>query len=88
MNKIIVNNDLINIFRNTFGIDFRMDNDYRNKKLLGNLICLSARDLLWLYFELEKKYDIIFGEEEIERGEFDTFNHIEKLILGHLKILK
>ena len=54
--------------------------DWKNQKLLGNDLKFSARDLINVYVELEKEFDIHFKEKDIVAGKFDTFDDIIKLI--------
>lgn len=59
---------------------FRTEKDWKNQKLLGNDLKFSARDLINVYVELEKEFDIHFKEKDIVAGKFDTFDDIIKLI--------
>ena len=41
---------------------------WKNQKLLGNDLKFSARDLINVYVELEKEFDIHFKEKDIVAG--------------------
>lgn len=51
-----------------------------DKDLLGSTIRLKARDLLKLYFEVKRIYNIELSEEDILNGEFRTVNKIVGLV--------
>ncbi len=43
--------------------------------------------MLWLFFVLESSFGITFDEEDVESGKFDTFVHIEELLIKELNSL-
>ena len=59
---------------------FRTEKRLEKSKALGNDLKFSARDLINVYVELEKEFDIHFKEKDIVAGKFDTFDDIIKLI--------
>ncbi len=61
-------------------VDIKSNIELRNEKLLGNKINMNARDLVVLLYTLEEKLDIHIKREDIVNGNFDTFDHIMKLI--------
>ena len=67
--------DILKKYRN-----LEQKKDWKNQKLLGNDLKFSARDLIHVYVELEKEFDIHFKEKDIVAGKFDTFDDIIKLI--------
>ena len=67
--------DILKKYRN-----LEQKKDWKNQKLLGNDLKFSARDLINVYVELEKEFDIHFKEKDIVAGKFDTFDDIIKLI--------
>ena len=68
------------IFYKVFGIDFDgKDEEYYNRNLLG-YFQFQARDLLDLYFYIEKEFNINIPEEDIISGKFCTFNNIAEII--------
>ena len=66
--------DILKKYRN-----LEQKKDWKNQKLLGNDLKFSARDLINVYVELEKEFDIHFKEKDIVAGKFDTFDDIIKL---------
>ena len=51
--------DILKKYRN-----LEQKKDWKNQKLLGNDLKFSARDLINVYVELEKEFDIHFKEKE------------------------
>lgn len=77
---------LLNIFNQRFNIDFtKWDKDYYTKSLLGEDINLSARDLLYIYFDVKSQFNITIPQEEIANGKFVTFGGILEIILSQLE---
>ena len=72
--------DILKKYRN-----LEQKKDWKNQKLLGNDLKFSARDLINVYVELEKEFDIHFKEKDIVAGKFDTFDDIIKLINKEIK---
>ena len=58
--------DILKKYRN-----LEQKKDWKNQKLLGNDLKFSARDLINVYVELEKEFDIHFKEKDIVAGKFD-----------------
>ena len=69
--------DILKKYRN-----LEQKKDWKNQKLLGNDLKFSARDLINVYVELEKEFDIHFKEKDIVAGKFDTFDAVS---YTHLK---
>lgn len=61
----------INIFKNDSSLDM---------ELLGNILGLSSRHLLFIYFAIEREFQIKIPEYAITEGKFNTFNNILKCI--------
>ena len=77
---------LMGIFKQRFNIDFtKWDKDYYSKNLLGEEIQLSARDLLYVYFDVKSQFNITIPQEDIVKGKFATFEGILKIILSQLE---
>ncbi len=65
------------IFNKRFNINLdEKDNTQLNKSLLGKEWGLEARDLLYIYFDIEREFGISISEEVIEEGNFDSVNNI------------
>lgn len=86
MDRKYVHDKLIQIFKEIFNLDFNQDCVSITEKLLGKKIHLSARDMLWLFCVLESSFRVSFDEEDVESGKFDTFAHIEELLIKELNI--
>jgi peptide maturation system acyl carrier-related protein len=69
------------IFRERFGIDIKsLDDEKRRKNLLGCEFCMVPRDLLYLFFDIEREFDIDLPEEEIAAGRFNSLENIASII--------
>lgn len=86
MDRKYVHDKLIQIFKEIFNLDFNQDSVLKTEKLLGKKIHLSARDMLWLFCVLESSFEVSFDEEDVESDKFDTFAHIEELLIKELTI--
>lgn len=62
------------------GHNFAGNSALYHKKLLGLQICMPARELLHVYFDVEQEFGISIPEEEIVAGNFDTAEHIAEII--------
>ena len=72
---------LNNIFFELFNIDLEeVENNYLDEELLGENIGFYPRNLLYLYFEIEKKFNIIIPQENVADGKFNTINNIINII--------
>lgn len=58
--------------------------DFFDEELLGDVICLKARDLLRLYFEVQKEFKIEVSEDDINHGKFNTLNNIVDIVYKEL----
>ncbi|EPR07705.1 peptide maturation system acyl carrier-related protein [Ruminiclostridium papyrosolvens] len=78
---------LIQIFKKRINIDFtKWDKDYYSKNLLGEEIRLSARDLLYIYFDVKSQFNITIPQEEIANGKFSTFGGILEIVQNEMKL--
>ena len=57
----------------------------KEKKLLGNL-GIPACELLHIYFDVKRIFDIKIPESDIEGGRFDTFTHIADIISEQMQV--
>jgi peptide maturation system acyl carrier-related protein len=60
--------------------------DMVNKNLLGKDFRIGSAELLYLYFDVEKEFNINIPEEAIGDNKFNTFNNIVQIINDELKI--
>lgn len=64
---------------------FELDMDAKEEQalsldFLGAAWGLSARDLLYLYFDVEKEFGISIPEEDVAAGNFSSFDNIMGII--------
>ncbi|MCC7570130.1 peptide maturation system acyl carrier-related protein [Candidatus Micrarchaeota archaeon] len=77
---------LKNIFKTYFEINFdRYTGENLDKELLGDTFNFAARDLLYLFFDVEKEFDITIPQEDIVAGKVNTLNNIAEIIINQLQ---
>ncbi len=86
LENIDINIKLNNIFKNKFDIDlFDNKNDISiNDNLLGKNFRLKARDLIYLLYDIEKEFNIVISEDDIDNIEFNTISNIINIINNKL----
>ena len=73
------------ILENNF--DLKLDKNNKNIKdqnFFGKIIKFKARDLVYLIYLLEKKYDIVFSEDDIDNVSMYTINGLSEIVSEHL----
>lgn len=91
MDTFFENNDinlkLNSIFKNRFNIDLFNDKEHidGNDSLLGKKFGLLARDLVYLLYDVERKFNITIPQNDIDNIKFDTLNNIVKVINKELQ---
>lgn len=69
------------IFFKVFNIDLeKFEGNYLDEELLGKKIGFVPRHLLYLYFEIEKKFNISIPQENVVDEKFNTLNNIINII--------
>lgn len=69
------------IFENRFGINQTYwNNETVHKHLLSSSIGFAARDLIYLFFDIEKEFEVKIPEEYIVQGRFCSFSNILEMI--------
>lgn len=82
-----INQKLEKIMEYRFEINMRnFDENSREKELLGDVFRLEARDMIYLFFDIEKEFGITIPEEDIVNGKFATLNSISGIINEQLKM--
>jgi len=77
----IIKDSIKEILNKIFSVKiFGFSEDYCNEDLLGDNFGLKARDLLRLYFEIEKEFKVEIREGDILVGKFRTINNIADCI--------
>jgi peptide maturation system acyl carrier-related protein len=86
LESVKIKGKLLKIFNNRFNIDFnKLENEFFNENLLEDGFRLTSRDLLYIYFDVMREYNITITEEDIVQGKFLTFNGILEIIQKQLK---
>lgn len=69
------------IFKDRFSIHLnQFGDDSLDKNLLSHEMGLSARDLVYIFFDVEKEFEITIPQNYIAEGRFNTFNNILDII--------
>ncbi len=55
-----------------------------NEELLGRKWEMSPRDLVYLFFDIEKEFNITIPEKDVIEDKFSTFNNIIDIIKNQL----
>lgn len=72
---------LANIFLNKLGINIHSFNGkIFDEELLGMEFRMTPRDLVYLFFEIEREFNITIPQEDIVAKKFNTFNNIVNII--------
>ncbi|AGF55624.1 acyl carrier protein [Clostridium saccharoperbutylacetonicum] len=77
-NKELIKNEIAEVMDKLFNI--QIDEESLDEPLLGKRLKLTARDLVYLYFEIKNIWNINISEESIISGKFHTINSIITLI--------
>lgn len=81
MSKEEIMYNLEDIFFNVMHMDKNhLTGQYMDKDLFGYAINFAPRDLLFLFFEIEKRFNIIIPNDDILNNEFNTINNIANII--------
>jgi len=80
-----VKGELISLFKERYNLDFKERyREYLDSHLLGAKLKLNTLDLLYLFKDVEKKFNIIISEEAVVKGKFSTFNNILEIIYAEM----
>ncbi len=72
---------LVMIIKERFNMDLSdCWKDIQDEHLLGNKLRLSAGDLVYLYFDIEKEFGIRIPQEHIFSGKFSSLTNIAQMI--------
>lgn len=82
-----INNKLNDIFIQKFSLNVAQLNESElEKDLLSSDIGFEPRDLVYLYFDIEKEFNISISQADIYEGRFNSYNNICDMI--HNSLLK
>jgi len=74
------------IFKQRFKMDMEgFSEEALDKELLGNEFKMQPRDLIYLFFDIEKEFGIVIPQVDIAEGRFNTFNNIAMIIADCLQ---
>ena len=62
------------------GIDFSVHEELKEVPLLGEVINLPVRELLLIFFDIERVFDLKIPEEDVLNNGFTTYNNILNII--------
>lgn len=84
-----VKEDLFRLLVEVFRADpQKLASCHGDEELLGAGIGFSPADLLVLFFEVEKRFNVRIQEEAIVNGRFSTLNQIAELLSAETEIEK
>jgi len=85
INEVDVRDWLFRIINENFGRDLRsMKDDQGEMNLFGLHIHLSARDMVYMFYLIEKKFDIMLNEDDVDNDRFYTINGLIDIITSKL----
>ncbi|MCT4625459.1 hypothetical protein [Halodesulfovibrio sp.] len=73
---------LVSLLREKFSIHWK--SDFSNAHFFGDSLQLSAREMLFLFFQLEKTFSFLFTEEDILNDNLYCPEGISKIIAHKL----
>ena len=68
------------IFLKRSGIDFSENPELQTELLFGERIAMPARELVYVYVDLEKTLGIEIPEKQIIGKRFDTYRHVVECV--------
>ena len=83
MTSTEVREKLKTIFEQRFNVIFDSE-ILMGQHLLGRQIGLEARDLIYLYFDIEQRFTITIPQEAVVQKKLSTFNKICEMIMEQL----
>ncbi|MCX8129741.1 MAG: hypothetical protein N3I35_06545 [Clostridia bacterium] len=60
--------------------------DMADQDLLGSHFRLKASELLFIFFEIERVFNVKIPERDIKEGNFNTLSKIKNIILNQIKV--
>lgn len=81
MNKEeFIREKLLDILADRFKVNMDKKEGIYDLNLLGKSIKMTPSDLIGLFLDIEKQFNITFSEEDIIKGRFKTINSITQVI--------
>jgi acyl carrier protein len=74
-------NKLKDVLSKRFRIDLRNAEEHiLDEEFLGSTFMMAARDLLYVFYDVEREFGITIPQEDIGNGRFKTFNNVADII--------
>lgn len=81
-----VTKKLLKIFKERFDMNLSENwEEIQDYHLMGSKVRLVARDMLYLYFDIEKEFGIRISEENVVNGKFSTLRNIIQIVCCELE---
>jgi peptide maturation system acyl carrier-related protein len=78
---------LLRIFKERFDLDWSERYlEIQDQHLLGSKLRMEPRDLLYLFFDIEREFGITIPKEQIISGEFSSLSNIARMIEQQLEV--
>lgn len=74
-----VEKKLQKIFNDRLSLDFGSE-ESKNQKFFSPPLSLMPRDLVYIYFDVEREFETTIPEDDVVAGKFNTFNNILKIL--------
>lgn len=84
MDKETIEGILRGIFRKRAGIDFACHPEQKKLPLFGAEIAIPARELVYIYFDLEREFGISIPRDAVAQGRFQSYEEVLALCEGCL----
>ncbi len=73
---------LLELFKKYLDKDFGQKAEERDTNILGDPYYLPPRELVLLFIEVEREFDLKVSSSFIVEGKFTSFNNIYKLVIA------
>ncbi|ASR49416.1 hypothetical protein B4V02_23405 [Paenibacillus kribbensis] len=88
MTKLDIAATLNTLFFELFKVDkTKLISSYWDEDLMGERVGLAPRDLLYLFTEIEREFNILIPEEDVVQGHFRSLKGIEGVITKQVNLL-
>lgn len=78
-----IRDEIIELISDRMGVERqKLNNHGKEKSLLDAAIGLQPRDLLTLFFELQRTYEVSFEEKDIIESRFDYLDNMVNAIIS------
>lgn len=88
INRDEVRDSLINLIDEKYIKGFKENEILKNKNFFGKDIKMFPSDVLNLFFDIEKCFNITIPEDSIISGKFNSFNNVLEIIMSELELMR